>query len=66
MEKRVTILIIIALVLAVAAIALNVMSSSEQVSTTAPVAGQAQSEGAQVGVTIEAPSVEDKSTGATQ
>ena len=65
MEKRVTILIIIALVLAVAAITLNVMSSSEEVSTTAPSAGQANPTGAQVGVTIEAPTVEDKS-GATQ
>jgi hypothetical protein len=64
-KKRVTILVIIALVLAIGAIAFNAMS--EEVPTvTQKVAGETQSFGAQVGVTIEAPTVEDKLTGTQQ
>jgi hypothetical protein len=64
MEKRVTILVIIALVLAVAAIALNA-TSSEEVSTKAPSQDIFPDQsGAQVGVGVQAPAVEDKTGGA--
>ena len=59
-NKRVTILVIIALILAITAIALNT-SDSEQVSTSSP---NIQSPtGAVVGIDIQPSEVEDKLTG---
>jgi hypothetical protein len=56
-KKRVTILVIIALILAITAIALNSMDS--EVSTTRSV-NQDHAGGGKIGVEIEPPQVEDK------
>ena len=65
-KKRVTILVIIALVLAIAAIALNVMSADEAVPTKTVYKGEVQNAGGEVGVGVAPTLVEDKSAGATQ
>ena len=59
-NKRVTILIAIALILAVTAIALNVMDSNE-VPTASPLS-QGMPTGAVIGIDIGSPQVEDKLT----
>ena len=62
-KKRVTILVTIALLLAITAIALNVLDSNQEVPTSSPRIPQSSPTGAVIGIDIQAPTLEDKSTG---
>ena len=60
-KKRVTILVVIALILAITAIVLNVMDDSRDISTSGPAGEEAG--GGEIGVVIEPAPVEDKLAG---